>query len=294
MTAVEMLTTGDTVIARERAEELDRCNTQRQGVEQSIVSQAHAMIRSQGGLGDRGAIVLGSPEWHPGVIGIVAGRLAETYHRPSIIVALKDPISQGSGRSISGFDLYEALNACGDGLLGFGGHQAAAGLKLHPGDFEAFAERFELHCRSSLRPEQLRKVLTIDAEIVLGMLTVRQVEEIDSLEPYGIGNPRPVLMASRVQIVGEPRAVGPRQNHLQFRVQQGGSIVKAIGWSLAEKGKDLAAGMTCSLAFTPTINEWNRRRDVQLEVKDFQTRGIGIRCGPGLYLGRTCDRRGKR
>jgi single-stranded-DNA-specific exonuclease len=116
----------------------------------------------------------------------------------------------------------------------------------------------------------LRKVLTIDAEVLLGMLTPRVVEEIESLEPYGVGNPRPILVANRVKIVGDPRVVGERKNHVQFRVAQGGAIVKAIGWSLAERAKALTANTLCSLAFHPSINEWNGRREVQLEVKDFQ------------------------
>lgn len=270
MKAVEMLTTGDTAVARELAEELDRCNTKRQEVEQAIVAEAHEMIRGQGGVGDRGAIVLGRAGWHPGVIGIVAARLAETYHRPAIVVALGDPVSQGSARSIHGFDLYEALRACGDGLIAFGGHKAAAGMKLAPSHFEDFAAQFERHCRSALTAEQLERVIHVDAEVLLGMLTLRVVEEIESLEPHGIGNPRPLLVANRVRVVGEPRVVGDRRNHVQFRVSQGGAIVKAIGWGLAERAKTLAADSVCSLAFHPSINEWNNRREVQLEVKDFQ------------------------
>jgi single-stranded-DNA-specific exonuclease len=270
MKAVEMLTTGDTAVARELAEELDRCNSQRQEVEQTIVAQAHEMIRVQGGVGDRGALVLGHEDWHPGVIGIVASRLADIYHRPAIVIALRQPVSQGSARSIPGFDLYDAIRACSDGLIGFGGHQAAAGLKLAPAHFEAFAATFDRHCRSALSPEQLQKVLTIDAEVLLGMLTPRVVEEIESLEPYGMGNPRPLLIANRVRVVGEPRVVGDRKNHVQFRVAQGNAIVKAIGWSLAERSKKLVANTVCSLAFHPAINEWNGRREVQLEVKDFQ------------------------
>jgi single-stranded-DNA-specific exonuclease len=269
-TAVEMLTTGDPVQARALAEELDRCNAQRQELEQSIVAEAHAMIRAQGGLGDRGAIVLGRTGWHPGVIGIVASRLVDIYHRPAIVVALGEPVSQGSGRSIAGFDLYEAIAACSSSLLGFGGHQAAAGLKLDTSAFESFATTFDRHCRLALAPEQLRKVLTIDAEIVLGMLTMHVVEEIEGLEPYGIGNPRPLLVASGVRVVGDPRVVGQRQTHLQFRVGQGSAVFKAIGWNMAEQVKTLAANSVCSLVFTPTINEWNGRREVQLEVKDFQ------------------------
>lgn len=228
------------------------------------------MIKASGGLGDRGAIVLGREGWHAGVIGIVASRLMETYHRPVLIVALGDEIGQGSARSIPGFDLYEAINACSDGLLGFGGHKAAAGLKLPKELFPSFAERFDLHCRGILTHEQLQKVLTIDAEVPLGVLTTRIVEEIERLEPHGIGNPRPVFVANRVKILGDPRVVGARQNHLQLKIAQGGVVLKAIAWNMAERGKKLAANTVCSLAFQVSINEWQGRREVQLEVRDFQ------------------------
>ena len=270
MRAVEMLTTGDTVVAREIAEELDRCNTRRQEVEKTIVEEAHELIKSQGGLGDRGGIVLGREGWHPGVIGIVASRIAETYHRPTVIIALGAPHSQGSARSVPGFNLYEAIQACSSGLIGFGGHSAAAGLKLSAAHFPVFAEAFDLHCRSALTAEQLQKVIAIDAEVLLGMLTTRVVEEIEALEPHGIGNPRPLLVANNVRVLGDPRIVGDRKNHLQFRVSQGNTVVKAIGWNLAERGKKLVKDTVCSLAFHPAINEWNGRREVQLEIKDFQ------------------------
>jgi len=270
MMAVEMLTTRDTARARELASELDRCNTRRQEVEQTMVAEAHDMIKALGGLTDRAAIVVGKNGWHPGVIGIVAGRLMETYHRPSIVVALGDEVGQGSARSIPGFDLYEAIRACSDGLIGYGGHRAAAGLKLPAGHFPIFAERFDTHCRASLTPEQLQKTLTIDAEVMLGQLTPAVVDEIERLEPYGIGNPRPLLVANGVRVLGDPRVVGARQNHLQIRFAQGTASAKAIAWNMTEKGKKLAAGTLCSVAFYPSINEWNGRREVQLEVKDFQ------------------------
>jgi single-stranded-DNA-specific exonuclease len=270
MMAVEMLTTDDPALASKIADELNRCNTKRQEVEKTMVAEAQAMIRGQGGLGDRCAIVLGRAGWHPGVVGIVASRLVDIYHRPTIIVALGEGVSQGSARSIAGFDVHHAIGECSAGLIAFGGHKAAAGLKLEAAAFESFAAEFDRYCRSVLTAEQLHKVLSIDAEVPLGMLTLRVVEEIEALEPHGIGNPRPLLVASRVRVVGEPRGVGEHKNHLQFRVAQGGAAVKAIGWGLAERGKALAAGVVCSLAFTPTINEWQNRREVQLEVKDFK------------------------
>lgn len=265
--AVEMLTTPDSAHARELASRLDACNRQRQEVEQSIVAEAHQMIASEGGLGDRGAIVLGRPGWHPGVIGIVASRLVETYHRPSIVVAMADAICQGSARSVPGLNLYEAIQACSSGLIGFGGHAAAAGLRMLGSEFAPFSEQFDLHCRSMMTPELSQKVIDIDAEVPLGMLTIRVVEEIEALEPHGIGNPRPLLVANLVRVVGEPRQVGDRKNHLQFRVEQGGMIFKAIGWNLAEKARKLTENSVCSLAFHPSINEWKGKREVQLEVK---------------------------
>ena len=273
MRAVEMLTTDDTVLAREIADDLDRCNTRRQEVEQTIVAEAHEMIRAAGGVGDRGAMVVGKQGWHPGVIGIVASRIVDVYHRPAVVVALDDTLSQGSARSVPGFDLYAAISACSEGLIGFGGHKAAAGLRLPGAAFPAFAERFNEHCRVELTAEQRQKMITIDAEVPLGMLSLRTVEEIDSLEPYGIGNPRPLLVANHVRIVGEPRIVGDRKNHVQLRVAQGDLTLKAIAWNMADRCKSLTASSLIALAFHPSINEWNGRREVQLEVKDFQVEG---------------------
>lgn len=270
MRAVEMLTTSDAELASVIAAELDQCNSRRQEIEQTIVSEAHAMIRAAGDVGDRGAIVLGKHGWHAGVIGIVASRLVDTYHRPTIIVALDDAIAQGSGRSIAGFNLYEAIQACSEGLTGFGGHAAAAGLKLPPTHFPAFALKFDLHCRETLTDAQKERVLWIDAEVQLGQLSLKTVEEIERLEPYGIGNPRPVLASNQVRIVGAPRIVGERKNHMQLRFAQGETIVKAIAWNMAERLKNVTADTICSIAYLPSINEWKGRREVQLELRDLQ------------------------
>jgi single-stranded-DNA-specific exonuclease len=269
MMAVEMLTTDDSVQASELASELDRCNTRRQEIERQIYEQARAQLEAEGGVRDRGALVLAGKDWHPGVIGIVAGRLAETYHRPTIVLSLREAIAQGSARSIPGFDLYQAIQDCAESLQAFGGHAAAAGLKLAEENVPAFAQLFEARCRSALTPEQLEKVVHIDAEVRLDLLSLRVVEEIERLEPYGVGNPKPILLSSQVQVVGEPRIVGEHRNHLQLRLRHGNVVMKAIGWNLAEKGRALTAGSSCSVVFHPSINEWNNRREVQLELKDF-------------------------
>jgi single-stranded-DNA-specific exonuclease len=269
MMAVEMLTTDDALRARQIALELDRCNVRRQEIERRIQEEARAMIEAAGGLADRRSIVLASPGWHPGVIGIVAGRLAEFYHRPSIVLAQGDTVAQGSARSIPGFDLYEAIKECAGPLMTFGGHSAAAGLKVTCENIATFATLFEERCRDTLSPEHLERVLLLDAEVPLGALSLRVVEEMDRLEPYGVGNPKPLLLAGQLEVVGQPRIVGDHKNHLQLRVRQGSTIMKAIGWNMAERGKALAAGTPCSLVFHPSINEWNNHREVQLEIRDF-------------------------
>ena len=270
MQAVRLLTTDDEAEARALAAELDGCNVERQTLERTIADEAHQMVAAAGGLADRGALVVGREGWHPGVIGIVASRLVETYHRPSIVVALDGETGQGSCRSVAGFDLYEALHACSEGLTSFGGHKAAAGLKLPAAALAAFAERFDHHCRETLTAGQKVKELAIDAEVRLADLSVKVVEAIDGLEPYGIGNPHPILAAEGVRVVAEPRIVGDRKNHAQFRFAQGDTFLKAIAWGFAERSKAMPAGTVGSLAFSPSINEWQGRREVQLEVKDFR------------------------
>jgi single-stranded-DNA-specific exonuclease len=272
--AVEMLTTDDAARAGELAEELDRRNRERQHIEQAILDEARAMVEQRGGIDGRGAIVLGREGWHPGVIGIVASRLVDIYHRPTVVVALGE-IGQGSARSIPGFHLYQAIQACSEGLLGFGGHAAAAGLKLPRDHFDSFAQRFDEYCRSALTPEQLHKILDIDAEVLLGQLSLRVVEEIESLEPHGIGNPKPLLMATDVRIAGNPKRCGDRQQHLQLRCSQGNVTLKAVAWNQAERAKNLVNNTRCALAFNAEINEWNGRREVQLHIKDFQIEEAG-------------------
>jgi single-stranded-DNA-specific exonuclease len=269
MMAVEMLTTEEAALASSIASELDLCNTRRKEIERSILEQAHEMIKASGGVSGRGAIVLAHESWHPGVIGIVAGRLTEIYQRPAVVIALGAEIAQGSARSVGGFDLYEAIKDCAETLIAFGGHAAAAGLRLAPEHLPAFTARFDARCRSTLTPEQLQRAITIDAEVVLAELSLSVVAEMDKLEPYGIGNPRPLLLASDVAIAGQVRAVGEQQNHLQLRFKQGDAELKAIAWNMAEKAESLTAGARCNIVFYPSINEWNGRRDVQLEIKDF-------------------------
>jgi single-stranded-DNA-specific exonuclease len=268
MIAVEMLTTDDAARAQSIAAELDSCNVRRQEVERQILQEARELLEAEGGLGDRRAIVVAREGWHSGVIGIVAARLAEMFHRPTIVLSLGPELAQGSARSIPGFDVYDAINACSDHLLAFGGHQAAAGLKLKPDQLDHFSRRFEESCSNGLSSELLERELTIDAQVPLAALTLRVVEEIEKLEPHGISNPRPLLLATDLEIAGVPREVGAQQQHLQIRFKQGSHELKAIGWNMGARTQSLTPGSRFSVVFHPSINEWNNRRDVQLEIRD--------------------------
>ncbi len=146
----------------------------------------------------------------------------------------------------------------------------AAGLKLSPDFFPTFAERFDHHCRSELATHLRRKEMMIDAEVPLGSLTTKVVDAIDELEPYGISNPRPLLLAENVIAVGEPRIVGAKKNHAQLKFSQGGTMLKAIAFNMASRVSDLPPGTPCAVVFEPSINEWNGRREVQMSLKDYR------------------------
>jgi single-stranded-DNA-specific exonuclease len=271
MQAVELLTTDDFILAGNLASSLDECNTRRQVIEHAIVAEAHQMIDEQGGLADRGAIVLGKVGWHPGVIGIVASRMVDAYHRPAVMIALGEGVSQGSARSVPGFNLYEAIAACSDGLHAWGGHAAAAGLKLDASRFDDFARRFDAHCRSALTVEQRQKVLNIDAEVPLAGVTTRAVEDIERMEPFGMGNPTPVIAVSGVRLSASPKFVGKDSKTVQIKLSQGETVIKAVAFGQPERWRNVVEGALISVAAQPQINEYNGRRDVQLVIKDFKT-----------------------
>ncbi|MCZ2340192.1 MAG: single-stranded-DNA-specific exonuclease RecJ [Bacteroidales bacterium] len=277
---VDLLTTTNTAHAKQVAEYLEKLNADRQSVERKITAQAKEMVEAAQ-YHEQPAIVLASPEWHPGVIGIVAGRITETYGRPTLIIAIRgegEPAT-GSGRSIPGFALHEALQACDAVLVGHGGHAAAAGLKVRPEQIDALRERFTAHAAACFPNGPPPPRLVLDAELPLSALTFGLLREIEKLEPYGAENHRPRFLAVGLQIEGDPRRIGAGERHLSFRVNQGGTQMRAVGFGHGERLEELMAdGGRCCLAFTPKINEWNGRRSVELEV-------IDLRAGDDPQLG---------
>jgi single-stranded-DNA-specific exonuclease len=277
---VDLLTTPREEQAIQLARYLEEQNTQRQTLERRIVSEARTLIEEQERGGDA-ALVLAHAGWHAGIIGIVAGRLADLYARPTLMIALMDRdadgdgrhirVGVGSGRSVSGFALHEALQSCHDLLLGHGGHAAAAGFRVLPENIDAFRARLCDYTAAHFPDGLPKPMLPLDAEVPLSALTLGLLSDLDRLEPYGAENRRPLFLAGGLQIKGEPRKVGGGERHLSFRVSQQGTVLKAIAWSMAERVEELmSAGGACCLAFTPRLNEWQGYRSVDLEVVDFQ------------------------
>lgn len=269
--AVELLTRADESRSKEIALYLDEQNRARQSTERRITRQAMEMIEKGDLASDtRRGIVLADEAWHAGVIGIVASRIVNKYHRPAMMIALKGDTGQGSGRSINRFDLNEALRSCDEHLIQYGGHAMAAGLKIEKDRVAGFAEAFVDYANRTLTGADLREKLQIDAEVELGALDFKTTETLLGLGPFGRGNPSPRLATGWVELAAEPRCVGKTGNHVQATFSDGVAVLKAIAFGQGEQLEALKKHRRCRLAFRPMINDFNGRRTVEMEVLDFQ------------------------
>lgn len=269
--AVELFTRASTDRAREIATTLDAHNRQRQEVEREVLKQAEALVVEKGFAGDscRG-IVLASPDWHPGVIGIVAARLVERFHRPTVLISLDGNEGQGSGRSVRHFPLNEALAVCDTHLLSYGGHAKAAGVRLAASAVEAFTGAFLAEAARRLTAADLRPCLHLDDAVDLTSLTTSVVDSIERMAPFGEGNPRPCLATTAVELVDQPRIVGRTGTHLQLTLRQQGSYRKAIAFGFGPQAEQIAEHRRLQLAFEPILNEWNGQRRAELKVIDWK------------------------
>ena len=276
---VELLTTKSPHRAMELARFLEDLNGRRQLAERRILARAREIVEERE-WHRSSALVLAEPDWHPGIIGIVASRLVDLYGRPVLMVALRADrikervIGQGSGRSVPGFALHQALAACSEHLISHGGHAAAAGFTVIPDSIDALRDAFASYADRHFEKSPLIQELIIEAELPLSALTPGFVRSLDRLEPYGMGNRRPCFLAGGLQIVEAPKKVGNGERHLSFRVRQDNIIFRAIAFGMADRADELPAGGPCALVFSPRINEWKGMVRVDLEVIDFQPREI--------------------
>jgi single-stranded-DNA-specific exonuclease len=244
---VELLLTGDEQRAQAIAEELDRANAERRHVEQRILFEAEGMVAEQG---ERSAYVLAGDGWHPGVIGIVASRIAERHHRPCVLVALDGDEGTGSGRSIPAFDLLGGLQACARHLQRHGGHRAAAGCQVRRADVDAFRAAFEAHAAAVLRPEDLVPVQHVDAVVAGDELGMTLAEELESLAPFGTANPDVALLVPAARLC-DPRPMGEGR-HVRFTVLSGGRRAQAVAFGVDRVDCDGPV----DAVFAQEVNEW--------------------------------------
>lgn len=267
--AVRLLITDSEQQAKNIANILESENRNRKNIDDETFQEALRLIESECDVQSDKAIVLAQEGWHPGVIGIVASRIAEQVHRPTIMIAVEDGIGKGSARSISDFNIYSALKHCEDHLLGFGGHRYAAGLTIQLDKMEKFREDFEKVAAKMLQNVDLIRKLWVDAEITLPEISEKLIHLLNQFAPFGPQNMRPVFLSRNLQVVGTPRVVGKK--HLKFKVRQGGKIYDAIGFDLGELRYRLTPGEdNLDMVYVVEENYWNGQVRVQLRVKDLR------------------------
>jgi single-stranded-DNA-specific exonuclease len=265
--SVELLTTADRSTAERLAAALDEENRARQRIERETVDEAVDRVESVGGVGDRHSIVLASPDWHPGVVGIVAARLVERYHRPTVLIAIdaEKGTGRGSARSIPGVNLHAALHECEDVMLGFGGHPMAAGMTVERERVEELATRLEAVLSQTTPQEALVPERRVDLELPLADLDERLVLELDRLEPYGTSNPEPTFFARGVRVRSRAVVGG---SHLKLLLQAGKRALSAIGFGMADR--EISEGDEVEVLYRPRISEWGGQRSLEVEIRDLR------------------------
>lgn len=254
--------------AMEIAETLHADNSERKETDVSITEEALAMIVSDETHQHRKSSVLYKEDWHKGVVGIVASRLIEHHYRPTVVLTKSGDVVAGSARSVAGFNLYEAIYACREHLLGYGGHFAAAGLTMLPENVEAFSRSFETIVSSTIDEHMLIPTLTIDAEIHFDEINTSLFNIICQMEPFGPENLRPVFITRKAIDTGYSKIL--KEQHVRFSLKQNNITLSGIGFNLQRKFHILQSGKPVDIVFTIDENEWNGQVSLQLKVIDIR------------------------
>jgi len=267
--AVELLLSDSLHESRELALKLESYNRKRRALEKNILDEIITDIENTADNRNKMVFVMASDKWHPGVIGIVASKIAERYDRPAILISLKDGIGKGSGRSIANFNIFQGLTECQDYLISYGGHRYAAGISIREEDIEQFAALLGEIIQGNTLQSDFISATVIDAQCHLNDVTHELLSQIEMLAPFGSKNPEPVLCVKNVNIVS-PTVVG--KNHLRMRVSESGVSRNTIWFSQGHFIHDVRDS-SLDIAFTPQINHWNGTSDIQLKMKDMAISG---------------------
>ncbi|MHB8769686.1 MAG: single-stranded-DNA-specific exonuclease RecJ [Syntrophales bacterium] len=262
--AVELLLADERGQADELARKLDGFNRKRQAMEKVIFNELLEQIGDRCESGKGGPLVFASPNWHPGIIGIVASRMVDRFGRPAILISLKDGIGKGSGRSVADFNIYQGLKRCESLLLSYGGHRYAAGISIREQDIEKFSALLTEVAHTDGEITDFIACTAIDAQCSLTDITHELLSQLEQLAPFGNRNPEPVLCVRNVSITS-PAIVG--NNHLKMRVNSGGVSRNSIWFGSGQFLQQLSAAIL-DIVFTPQLNIWNGSSDIQLKMKD--------------------------
>ena len=266
--AVQLFIEQDATKAMEFAEMLHSDNTNRREADTTTTEEALAIIESDTTLINRKTTVVYNEHWHKGVVGIVASRLIEKYYRPTIVLTKSGDFIAGSARSVVGFNLYEAIHACKEYLVGYGGHFAAAGMTLLPNQLENFSIAFEKIVSETITPELLIPELIIDAEISFTELSLPFYNILNQMEPFGPENMRPVFISKKVIETGFSKIV--KDQHIRFVLNQHNVTLTGIGFNMSTSFKLLQMNKPLDVVFNLDINEWNGEKNIQMKVIDIR------------------------
>lgn len=270
---VSLLIADDPRLAAEISRLISGYNNERRSVDRIITTEAMRMISDDPRLANARTTVLYNPEWRKGVIGIVASRLIEIYYRPTVILTESNGFATGSARSVQGYDLYQAIEACSDLLESFGGHMYAAGLTLKKENIERFRERFEEHVSKTITDDQMIPHIFIDSELRLDEINEDFYKVINLFQPFGPENMSPVFMASGVFDTGSGRMVGATGEHLKLELSQGSpgaDPLQAIAFGQANHFEYIRSGKPFDICFSVEMNEFRGNRNLQLNIKDIK------------------------
>ena len=269
--AVDLLTEKDFSLALEKAGQINQYNETRKDLDKTMTEEANKIVADLDGLADRRSIVLYNEDWHKGVIGIVASRLTEIYYRPAVVLTRTDDMATGSARSVSGFDVYKAIEYCRDLLENFGGHTYAAGLSMKVENVPAFIERFEEFVSQNILPEQTCAVIDINAEIDFRDITPKFFSDLKKFNPFGPDNAKPIFCTHNVYDYGTSKVVGRDQEHIKLELvdNKSNNVMNGIAFGQSSHVRYIKTKRSFDICYTIEENT-HKRGEVQLQIEDIK------------------------
>ena len=271
--AVDLLLAKDSVTARKKSESINHYNEERRELDKKITDEANAVIEGFEKQEDKKAIIVYNPEWHKGVIGIVASRLTEKYYRPAVVLTKSSELITGSARSVTGFDIYKAVENCRDLLENFGGHTYAAGLSLKEENLEAFKERFQQIATEEIIPEQMVPQIDIDAFLDLKEISPKFMSDLKKMSPFGPENQKPIFCTRGVQDYGTSKLVGRDQEHIKLEIidsKSASSPIHGIAFGMSQYNAHIKQMKPFDICYTIEENTYNGNTTLQLQIKDIR------------------------